>query len=287
MTQKAASLTTDHSKTTCITCGNPIQGNYCPRCGEKKFDHHDLTLKHLAEESFEGFTHFDNKFFKSAKLLITKPGLLSLEFCRGKRMPYMRPFALFLVCNVLFFLLTGKNNFFALSLSSFYNYEPYTYLNTQEIVNHLVKNNNEFIAAANIFQPKMVTDSKTFVVLFIPIFALCGLIQRKRLFAEHLIFSTHFFSFLLLFFTLLTTCISVPYYYLFSNGVQSSTYDLTSFLCSMIVLGIYYAIAVKRFYKASTFRAVMASVIMSIVFVISVYGYRMILFYKIIHTIHI
>ncbi|RYF85547.1 MAG: hypothetical protein EOO03_13100 [Chitinophagaceae bacterium] len=60
-----------------------MDGRFCSFCGEKKTDHHDLSLKHLAEESIEGLTHFDNKLFRSLKVLIRKPGLLARYHFEG------------------------------------------------------------------------------------------------------------------------------------------------------------------------------------------------------------
>ncbi|RYG20574.1 MAG: DUF3667 domain-containing protein [Chitinophagaceae bacterium] len=103
----------------CISCGNLITANYCSTCGEKRLKAHDFELKHFIEETFEGFTHFDNKFFKSVWLLISKPGLLSVDFCKGKRVHYMRPFALFFVCNILFFFVGEPEQYIFLTLIQF------------------------------------------------------------------------------------------------------------------------------------------------------------------------
>jgi hypothetical protein len=271
----------------CISCGSSITENYCSVCGERKFDRHDLTLPHLAEESFEGITHFDNKFFRSAKLLFTKPGLLSDYFCTGKRMPYMRPFALFFVCNLLFFLIIGESNVFSLSLYNFYKYTPYTNFHTKEIILQLAHDESSFGIVTRSFNEKMGIQSKSFLVFFIPFLALGGiLIKRKSLLSEHLVFSTHYFSFIILYYTLAQLLISVPFYYLMNQN-YNSTFDLGYSLCALTVFMIYYWIAAKRFYKVSNLKAAFGAIFVAFLFVMILYAYRFFLFFKIISSISI
>ena len=123
-----------HAQTTCASCNTPFTGKYCPDCGEKQLDRHDFAIQHYLEETLEGFTHFDNKFFRSVKILVTWPGMLTQYFSTGKRVSFLKPFQLFLICNLVFFLLAGKLNIFAQSLYSFYTYEPYTYFNTKPTI---------------------------------------------------------------------------------------------------------------------------------------------------------
>ncbi|MDQ7949867.1 MAG: DUF3667 domain-containing protein [Pedobacter sp.] len=268
----------------CLSCGATIAENYCGHCGEKKFDSHDLTVKHLAEETFEGFTHFDSKFFKSIKVLVARPGQLSVDFCNGKRVPYMRPFALFFVCNILFFLMAGNSNIFSQNLSSFYNYDPYVSLGSRALVEQKVKNEQEFIALAKIFNHQMNTSSKTFLALFIPVLALLGLLQRRRLIAEHLVFHTHFFAFVVLFYLVLTVVISLPYNQYVLHNRHSSTFDLVVSGISTMVTAVYYFMAVQRFYRASIVRAGLSTLAMTILFTAALYAYRMALFYQLIHV---
>lgn len=277
---------TVENKTACISCGSILTGNYCSVCGEKRFELHDLALKHYAEESIEGITHFDNKFFKSVKLLITKPGLLALDFCRGKRVPFMRPFALFFVCNIFYFLLIGQNNLFSTPLTSFYNFYPFTEFHSKEIIDQVAPTNEQFKVVATIFNQKMGIESKAFLVVFIPLLAIGGiLVYRRRYLSEHLIFSTYLFAFLLLFYTFIGSCITNPYYYFFVKGNYDSTYDLVSALTAWIIFGVYYFFAARRFYKASVLRSIIGSVVTMLLFLVCLYGYRILLFFKIIHSI--
>ena len=39
----------------CAACGATLSEEYCGSCGERKFDHHALSLGHFAEHAFEAF----------------------------------------------------------------------------------------------------------------------------------------------------------------------------------------------------------------------------------------
>ena len=106
----------------CKSCENDHQENFCPACGEKAFHTKQLSLKHFVEETFEGFVHFDNKFFCSIKTLVKAPGQLSLDYTEGKRVKYMKPVQFFLIVNLIFFVLT-INNLYSLSLNNYITYK--------------------------------------------------------------------------------------------------------------------------------------------------------------------
>lgn len=89
---------------TCPTCEHQYHGDYCNNCGEKVFHLHDLSLPHLLEDAVDKFTHFDLKIPKSV-LLLFNPGYLTEKFLKGIRKPFANPIQLFLIANVLFFLM--------------------------------------------------------------------------------------------------------------------------------------------------------------------------------------
>ena len=89
---------------TCVTCHAPLTGKYCAACGEKQPGPDDHRLGHFADEVLESFTHADGKIFHTFGRLVTRPGRLTAEFLAGRRKPYLKPLAVFLVANTLFFL---------------------------------------------------------------------------------------------------------------------------------------------------------------------------------------
>ncbi|WP_162499813.1 DUF3667 domain-containing protein [Mucilaginibacter terrigena] len=280
---------TAHKTVSCVSCGNAVSGTYCNVCGEKVIADRDFVLKHYIEESFEGLTHFDTKFFRSVKVLATKPGLLTVNFSSGKRVNFVKPFQLFLICNLLFFLLAGKLNIFSQPLWAFYHYRPYISFGTKQAVLEKASNDKQFEKLAIAFNEHIGTESKLFIVLFIPVMAAAFallFIRSKKYFSEHLVFATHYFSFILIYFTLFTLLISTPFYALNKSNFSSS-YDAISSLINLSVFAVYLGIAARRFYNTGKFYTVVAAILTILFFSASLYGYRLMLFYKTIYGIHL
>ncbi|WP_425106184.1 DUF3667 domain-containing protein [Ancylobacter sp.] len=89
----------------CANCHEPLGGRFCARCGEKLVGPADHTLRRFLEHLFEAFTHADGKVFLTLRCLLTRPGRLTADYLRGKRKPYIPPLQLFLIANLIFFLL--------------------------------------------------------------------------------------------------------------------------------------------------------------------------------------
>jgi len=270
----------------CPSCGREITGKYCANCGEKKMTHHDLSIKHFIEESVESFIHFDNKFFRSVKLLFTQPGALTIHFEQGRKVPFMKPVQLFVICNLLFFLLVGGMNVFSVPLKNFLSYTNYINNGTLNTFTSKFGSGADIYQISLLFDEKMMSQSKAFIFLFIPFFALaCVLLffRKKKYLTLHLVFSTHFFSFLLIFFILFHFLFEIPNRYLFH--ISYDTFDNIAVLINVSVLILYFSIAAKRFYKVKWLTAIIAGLFAGFLFINLLQGYRLLLFNKIIHSL--
>lgn len=90
---------------TCPTCKVPVTSPFCAACGEQWLEPRDLTLAGLAEKLLNAFTSIDARAARSASVLLRSPGALTLAWSTGIRKPYVAPFQLFLIANVIFFAL--------------------------------------------------------------------------------------------------------------------------------------------------------------------------------------
>ena len=88
----------------CLNCGTIVSGRYCPACGQENIEPKE-TLWSMFVHFFTDITHFDGKFFKTLGILFTKPGLLSLEYVKGRRMKYLNPIRMYVFTSWLFFSL--------------------------------------------------------------------------------------------------------------------------------------------------------------------------------------
>ena len=96
-----------------------LENNFCPHCGQ---ENHDLKVPigHLAFEVFEGFTHFDTKFYNTMRAIFTSPGKITKDFLEGRRGRYVPPVRLYFLISFVFFL--GLGNWVDLSLEDGTNF---------------------------------------------------------------------------------------------------------------------------------------------------------------------
>ncbi|MBC6699841.1 DUF3667 domain-containing protein [Hymenobacter sp. BT190] len=80
---------------------------FCPRCGQQNHEV-NISFDHLVEETLEGLFHFDGKVFRTAGLLLFRPGVLTRRFLEGRRVPYVPPVRLYVFLSFVFFLLLSS-----------------------------------------------------------------------------------------------------------------------------------------------------------------------------------
>src|SRR5438270_8414745 len=205
---------------TCVTCGQQASRDFCSRCGEKRRQHHDFSLRHIFSDLVEAFFHVDSKVYLTLKTLIFRPGRLTSEFFLGRRKPYMSPLQTFLVCNLLFFVLqplTGLE-ILARPLRVFENsmfFKPFIiHLVDQRLAKkHLSRTNPEqFIAFTERFDRVSHLQAKSLILVLAPVLAvvMAGLnFRRRRYFSEHLIFAVHVYAWWLLWLLLILVLMSL------------------------------------------------------------------------------
>jgi len=89
----------------CRNCETSLEANakYCWACGQATYGEEDILsfFKHFLNDYFT----FDSKIFRSVGPLFSKPGFLTLEYLKGKRVSYIPPLRLFIFSSIIFFLL--------------------------------------------------------------------------------------------------------------------------------------------------------------------------------------
>ena len=91
-----------HAASDCPNCGAAVSGNFCHQCGQETVLHPPSTREFLHE--FIGhYVALEGKLWKTMKLLLLRPGQLSLEYMQGRRVRYIQPLRVYLTFSLIFF----------------------------------------------------------------------------------------------------------------------------------------------------------------------------------------
>lgn len=256
----------------CKNCDEDLYGPqlYCAKCGQKNIS--KLNLRYLFSEIIDNVINLDSKLYKTLKVLILKPGVLSSEFTKGRRKSYVVPVRLYVVVTlILFFLLPivrsvsqdqkegsflAKDHTLEFTIEDsvwVIKYEDYErWENTMGLEAYLKDSVNvqdpterwiTFKMIRNGFNPEigveMVDRLSIFLLLFIPFIAFIyklSFVYNKFGYIDHLVFNLHFNSFiimLIIVYKLFTLLIDVDY------GI----------IIIFIGIVVYLYVAIIRFYK--------------------------------------
>ncbi|HEY6553716.1 MAG TPA: DUF3667 domain-containing protein [Vicinamibacteria bacterium] len=81
----------------CENCGAAGSGEWCPGCGQKRVHAGDLSLRHATHQLVHEVFHLDGRLWGTLRLLLTRPGQLSLDFLEGRRQRHLHPARVYLV----------------------------------------------------------------------------------------------------------------------------------------------------------------------------------------------
>ena len=88
----------------CPNCGHDRPERYCPRCGQSNREFAQ-SIWPVVGEFFRETFGVDSRLPRTLKLLLFQPGHLTVEFSRSRRANYVSPVRLYLISNIVVFLL--------------------------------------------------------------------------------------------------------------------------------------------------------------------------------------
>lgn len=214
-----------------------------------------MTLAHFLESVFESFLHADGRLASTARALLTRPGELTAAYIRGAHKKYLGPVQLFLIVNLVYFLvqsLTGWNTF-STPLSIHVGDLQYRDLANSILVHRLASLHLTYQEFEPIFNHSAGLHAKSLVILMIPFFALpVGLLfwRRQRMIVPHLIFSSHYWSFNLLLLCVCQVLTSMVVWGLVKGGIKPSWQQVDNALTyvTVVIQAIYLFRASRKVY---------------------------------------
>ena len=260
---------TQHAaQTVCADCGAPRYGPFCSQCGERALDRHSLTLSHFVKHNvLHELSHVDGKNFRTFRYLVFRPGFLSVEYFAGRRRRYINPVRLLLTC-LLILALLGRTGSMTMSLgklrlnllppgppSADTIDETIAKLDVFGILNRLLENKSrskdiKSAAAVEKFNHELKTYATALSfcnVLLLSVFLAIVYRRRRSLYVEHLVFSLHLASFVLLFSILPTPMFWILVLLLKGSALKTAAGVLASLLLSVEMIYLYKALL--RFYR--------------------------------------
>lgn len=89
--------------TACRNCGTPAPLAYCPACGQDTAPH-PPTLWEFLHEFVGHYVAFEGKLWRTLRLLVGRPGALTVEYLAGRKARYVLPLRVYLSASFLFFI---------------------------------------------------------------------------------------------------------------------------------------------------------------------------------------
>ncbi|MBO6574101.1 MAG: DUF3667 domain-containing protein [Rhodothermales bacterium] len=207
---------------TCPTCGTDRPGAFCPQCGERRVEPEDRTVRALIGRLFGEVTNVDSVLWRTVGVLLVRPGRLARFWAIGRRRAYLHPVRLFLLMNVVYFLVqplttyTGYNTPLRSQMErQFYSDHAGLY----DVVRARVTERLHVTLAAEDLHPDSLARpvyearwqsefrnyeerfdglssrlASSLVIVIIPFLALTLVLLylgRRRLAADHVVFATH------------------------------------------------------------------------------------------------
>jgi Protein of unknown function (DUF3667) len=265
--------------THCPSCAEEFVGGYCYNCGEKKPDENDFKLKRIITDGIGHITNFDSKVYQSFKYLLIKPGFLSAEYFAGRRKPYMKPFQVFLVANVLFFLFLSSADFFLVPAKWFFTEYDQFGQNTTSIGEAIAKEKDiSFEEFKLLYDLQVVANAKLYILTLVIFMALALLlVGHKKVpeFGKHIIINLHSLAFFLLILVALTQIVDTTYSIV--THYFPDFIDLRRFILIGLIFTLYPAhiiFSIRHIFKESRAKATLKGVYMFLAILVIIFFYR-------------
>jgi hypothetical protein len=266
----------------CPSCGADIAESFCPRCGEKRREPGDLTLRSFLAHAIESFTSVDGRILGTVRLVLFRPGALAADFVRGARARHARPLQLFLLANLVYFLAQPWTHSHGLvpPLVSQAHGQSYSRAIVRPLLGRLVDADGVVDATyARAFDARSDQLSRSLVVLLVPLLgAAFALLHagRRRHTVEHLTLALECTTWLLLVVWIATAALlHVVLTHVLHPRIG---FDSATAIVVLPMTTAWFAFAFRRFYGTSLAGAWSRAALATVLLVVAVNVYRLALF---------
>jgi hypothetical protein len=228
--QGSAATERQQEASTCPTCGETITQEFCPACGEQKYDRHNFSFRHFARHAAHELLEMDSKILRTVRYLFSKPAFVTAEYLAGKRSRYANPFRFYVLCFALSTLLTSSYRS-VLDFKTIVNADKAGVLHRalNKLATH--KGVSEEVLDEHLNEHLHFYYEGSKILNALVMACLLAIFYRKRkwYFGEHVVTSFYFLSF-----TLLLTIVKWPFWLALGAPIQGAT----AYTLSLIFLAI-------------------------------------------------
>jgi hypothetical protein len=244
-------------------------------------------MRGICEHVLESFTNVDSKLLRSFRYLIFRPGQLTVAYMQGRRQPFLRPVPLFLIVNVLFFAvesLTG-GMIFTTPLDSHLHTQPWSEMVPSLVAGRLEALHTTLALYSPVFDHAVALKARSLIILMALAFALFPMLlfaRRRFPVAVHIVFSAHFYAFLLMLLCIATAV--PPAIALMGHAVVPPAVDYAVSLSLLVFSAIYLFFAIRAVYDVRGVARVLSTLVLTVGVGAIVLGYRFFLLIVTLYT---
>jgi len=273
---------------TCPNCGIALTTLFCPGCGERPIGAIDLSLKGIAAQLMKTIAGVDGRLLRSLRALLLHPGSLTLAYGEGRRKPFIGPFQLFLLANVVFFAVQSLTHtrVFSSSLDSHLHHQDWSVLAQELVDQRLAAATTTLERFAPLFDRAVVLHAKSLVIAMAVPFALLlpvVFFGSRRPFSIHVVFALHLYAFLLLLFCVALGVAAIDVAF---GGVGLASSAMDNVLTGLILAAstVYLYLASGRVYGVAGWSRSARSLLLAFAVGVIVVGYRFAIFVVTLYT---
>lgn len=90
----------------CPNCSAVLNGRYCSECGQRNVALNP-PFRTLLHDLLEDVLNVDGRILQTTRLLLSRPGALSLEYFAGRRARYLSPIRIYLLFSLAYFAIAA------------------------------------------------------------------------------------------------------------------------------------------------------------------------------------
>jgi hypothetical protein len=291
-TTRASDELTQASVERCANCDAVLTGEYCSACGERRLSDADLRTVPFLLQQLREFTNIDSRLTASFVALMRRPGLLTREYMAGRRRAYIAPFQLFLIINLVYFILSTiglGSRALSTTLDSQMHSQRWSPIVRTMVASKLRDDHVDLETYRTRFNRNTTTQAQSLVLLMIPLLAgVLALVYARsgQPSLTHLVFSLHLYPFFLLLFVGLGIGVRLVAVVVGMNRLEHSTlnFDQLSGLFLSLAIAFYVFTALRRAYGDRPLTAALRSCVVLLAVIVVLNLYRMILFFTVFYT---